>query len=44
MTGSNKTAYGVLVSLAHKRLVVHTTGEVTDAEGDAQTGGNDQVI
>jgi hypothetical protein len=44
MTGSNETAYGVLVSLAHKRLAVLSTGEVTDVEGDVRTGGNAQII
>jgi hypothetical protein len=30
-----ETAYGVLASLAGKRLAALTTGEVADAEGDA---------
>ena len=39
-----ETAYGVLASLARKRVAALTAGEVTDAEEDAQTGGNALVI
>jgi len=35
LESSLATAYGVLASLAHKRVAAHTSGEGADAGGDA---------